>query len=96
MPNTPLTKRDLEIHEKQTRRDLEAHERRIKEHLSVVVAPVSGSITEMKATLYGREGRNGIVGDVADLKASRRAFKWVVGLFGSGGALAGLANFFKH
>ena len=78
-----------------TRDDLKQHEQNMKEFIDMAVRPVASDVAAMKLTLYGKEGRNGVVGDVTDLKASRRAFKWFVGLFGSGGALAGIASMFK-
>ena len=78
-----------------TKRDLEQHERNMKSYIDLAVKPVANDVASMKLTLYGKEGRNGVVGDVTDLKASRRVIKWVIGLFGSGGLFAGVASWFK-
>ena len=62
-----------------TRADLAEFKEDIKEHLDNKVDPIIAEQQAMKTTLFGREGRNGLVGDVNDLKASRRFLKWLGG-----------------
>ena len=62
-----------------TRADLIEFKEDIKEHLDNKVDPIIADQKAMKLSLYGREGRNGVVGDVNDLKASRRFMKWLGG-----------------
>jgi len=78
-----------------TSEDLQRHEQNMKEYIKDSVGYISKDVADMKRTLYGKEGRNGVVGDVNDLKASRRIFKWFIGLGSSGGAIASALNFFK-
>lgn len=59
--------------------DLSDMKEDIKDHIDVRMRPVTDDIVAMRLTLYGQEGRNGIVGDVNDLKTSGRIMKWFVG-----------------
>jgi len=56
------------------------------------IAPVTKDIKEIKLTLYGRESREGLVGDVNNLKNSAKWVKWLAG----GGFLTGLTGWVKE
>ena len=51
----------------------------IKDHIDLRLAPMTEDINGHQVTLYGKEGRNGLVGDVNDMKNSGRNLKWLAG-----------------
>ena len=74
------------------RDDLIEFKNDIKEHINNKVSPVVYDVSAIKSTLYGKEGRGGIVGDVRDIKASARLVKWIAG----GGFGTAAAAWFKE
>jgi len=58
---------------------LERHVKSIKEHISDKLDPISENLQGHSATLYGKDGRNGLVGDVTTIKTTGLAFKWIAG-----------------
>ncbi len=78
-----------------TKADLAEMKADIKEHISDKLDPIVRDINGVKVTLYGKEGRNGLVGDVNAIKNSG---KWVKGIAGAGfvgGVSKWLHEFFK-
>ena len=62
-----------------TRQDLMESENRIKEYIGDKLAPITSDINGHQITLYGKEGRNELVGDVRDMKTGVGTFKWLAG-----------------
>ena len=62
-----------------TKQDLADAINNIKQHISDKMEPVTKDINGHQITLYGKEGRNGLVGDVNDMKAGIGLFKWLAG-----------------
>ena len=66
-----------------TRQDLLEMENRIiqrtSDKLDDKLAPITRDINGHEVTLYGKEGRNGLVGDVRDMKTGIGIFKWLAG-----------------
>ena len=62
-----------------TKQDLMDSENRIKEYISNKLDPITKGINGQQVTLYGKEGRNGLVGDVKDMKTGVGLFKWLAG-----------------
>jgi hypothetical protein len=62
-----------------TRADIEAMKNDIKDHIDIKLEPITDDINGHQITLYGKEGRNGLVGDVNDIKSSGRWVKWLAG-----------------
>jgi len=88
-----------------TKADLAEFKADIKEHISDKLDPIVRDINGVKVTLYGKEGRNGLVGDVNAIKTSGKwmkaiagtgfiggVSKWVAELVGAGGGGAGTNN----
>jgi len=62
-----------------TKQDLMDSENRIKEYISNKLDPITKGINGHQVTLYGKEGRTGLVGDVNDMKTGVGLFKWLAG-----------------
>lgn len=78
-----------------TKLDLETFERNIKSHIDLTVKPIVEKQDGHGLTLYGKEGRNGLVGDVRDIKTAGKFFKWLSIGGGSSGIGAMLIQFFS-
>lgn len=78
-----------------TKDDLKEFKDDLKEHIGDKVDPLCERIDKMAATLYGREGRNGVVGDLNQIKGSTTAIKWFAGLGGVGGIWATIQSLWK-
>ena len=53
---------------------------------------LSESIKNHSKTLYGLEGRDGLVGDVRDIRATAGVLKWILG----GGLLTAISSWFAR
>ncbi len=60
-----------------TKQDLLDFKADIKDHISDKLDPITEDINGHQITLYGKEGRNGLVGDVNNIKNSGKIFKWI-------------------
>ena len=58
----------------------------IKEHIDLILKPIQDDINEHKIILRGKNERNGLVGDVRDMKNIAKA----VTVLGGGGGLVGI------
>ena len=74
---------------------MERHTKAIKEHISDKLEPIHDDIKNHALTLYGKEGRNGLVGDVNAIKTTGKTFKWVAGTGFFAGASKWIHYFFK-
>ncbi len=63
----------------------------IMSHISEQIKPVRQDVDDHDVILRGKSKRNGLVGDVRDIKAGTRVVKWFAGL----GGLGGLSAWFK-
>ena len=63
---------------------LEANAKNIKDHMNLTMAPIIKTQECHNLSLYGKEGRNGVVGDVNRFKAGVKIFGAVGGLSGIG------------
>jgi len=61
---------------------LDRHTQQVKTHIDDRLAPLIKVAESHGKTLYGMDGRNGIVGDVSDLRTTGRILKWLLGLSG--------------
>jgi hypothetical protein len=64
-----------------TKADLIELKNDLKDHIDLKMGPVVTEVNGMKVLLYGREGRNGLVRDVNDIKNSG---KWIKAIAGTG------------
>ena len=78
-----------------TKSDLRDFQEDIKSHITDKLAPIHTTQKMQHTTLYGKEGRNGLVGDVNDMKSTGRNIKWIASLGGGSGFLAFMASWFK-
>jgi len=60
----------------------------IKDHIDMKIQPIIEDIKGHDKVLFGKDGRNGVVGDVNNIKASGRTIKWIAG----GGLFSGLSG----
>ncbi len=67
------------------------HEKTEKAMFTPIIAEVAGH----KVTLYGGEGRGGVVKDMNDFKQSSKMLQWIAGLGFGGMSLSWLAKIFK-
>ena len=73
-----------------TRYDLEQAVRDIKEHVNLKVAPIKQDVEDHEVILRGPSKKNGLVGDVNNIKTTHTHVKWAIG-----GGLAGVVAFVK-
>jgi len=71
-----------------TKEDIENLKADIKEHIDLRLEPIVTDVNGHKITLYGKDGRNGVVKDVNDMKGGFKMVKWVA----SSGLAVGLTK----
>jgi hypothetical protein len=71
-----------------TKEDLINFRDDIKGHISDKLKPIEEKVNGHNATLYGKEGRNGVVGDLNQMKGSGKVMKWFAGIGGLSGLWA--------
>ena len=62
-----------------TKADLLEMKNDLKDHIDLKLEPVVTAVNGMKVSLYGKEGRNGLVRDVNDIKNSGKRIKAIAG-----------------
>lgn len=60
-----------------TRKDLDDFGDRLIDRVSEKLEPIKKTLEGHQATLYGKTGQNGVVGEFNRVKGSFRAFKWI-------------------
>ena len=78
-----------------TKQDLMDFKTDIKDHISDKLDPIVEDINGHQVTLYGKDNRGGLVGDVNNIKNSGKIFKWVAGS-GFIAGITGWINKFLH
>ena len=78
-----------------TKADLIDLKNDLKDHIDLKMGPVVTEVNGMKVSLYGREGRNGLVRDVNDIKNSGKWLKAIAGTGFIGGVSKWLHEFFR-
>jgi hypothetical protein len=78
-----------------TKADLIELKNDLKDHIDLKMGPVVTEVNGMKVSLYGREGRNGLVRDMNDIKNSGKWMKAIAGTGFIGGVSKWLHEFFK-
>ena len=75
-----------------TKQDLKEFGEDLKEHISDKLKPMRKDIADHELLLCGKSKRNGLVGDVGEIKAGVGAVKWFAGIGGLGGIWAGVKS----
>ena len=78
-----------------TKGDLIAMEERIGKTVKLTVKPVVEDVAGHRKTLYGDDGRGGLVNDVSGIKTTGRIVKWFAGIGGLSGLTAWVAQIWK-
>jgi len=71
-----------------SKQDLNDSRDQIIEHINIKLEPITKEINGMKLTLYGKDGRSGVVADVNDMKTSAKGIKWLAGI----GVFSGMSS----
>jgi|GEM_PF-5881437 len=74
---------------------IERHMKSLKEHISDKLDPINNDLEGHSATLYGKDGRDGLVADVNTIKTTGLAFKWIAGSGFFAGISKWIHEFFK-
>ena len=61
----------------------------MREHVGMKVGSIEKDIEAQKLTLYGKEGRNGVVGDITEMKSDAKWVKIIAAAIGAGAATVG-------
>jgi len=73
-----------------SREDLRQAVADIKEHVGIVVKPLSDDVADHDTILRGESKKNGLVGDVNKIKTTHAHVKWAIA-----GGLTGVVAFVK-
>jgi hypothetical protein len=57
----------------------------IKEHVNTKISPIEKMLEKHDLSLYGKDGRNGIVDDVSQIKTRNKLLMWIASIGGASG-----------